>query len=344
MPKIQDYINTKEIATYIGKLPPVDTLDESLFPRKKQIGMELKWIRGSRNKPIALRQSTFDVAVKPRALNATLKIDAKRMPFFKESVLINEEDRQMLLLALNSNNEALVMQLASQIFDNYTSLVDGADVQMKRMRCQLLQNGQINIVSEDGEIIVDYGVDVANKEVLAGDAKWSNPAADVVGDFERWQKVFTDKGMAKPSRAIMTGKTFGYIRANTAIIAEIKGINNVIITDQLVKNYLKEKLNITVAIVAGQCYNEAGILISLYEDDKVTLIPEGTLGNSVYGTTPEEADKIYGSGKLDTQIVRTGIAITAMCKEDPVTVETKVSQICMPSFERIDECFFAKVN
>ena len=74
------------------------------------------------------------------------------------------------------------------------------------------------------------------------------------------------------------------------------------------------------------------------------MIPEGTLGNSVYGTTPEEADKIYGSGKLDTQIVRTGIAITAMCKEDPVTVETKVSQIGMPSFERIDECFFAKVN
>lgn len=344
MPKIQDYINTKEISTYIEKLPPVDTLDESLFPRKKQIGMELKWIRGSKNKPIALRQSTFDVAVKPRALSATLKIDAKRMPFFKESVLINEEDRQMLLLALNSNNEALIMQLAAQIFDNYTSLVEGAEVQMKRMRCQLIQNGEINIVSEDGEIIVDYGVADENKEALLSDAKWSVPSADIVGDIERWQNVFVNKGMAKPSRAIMTGKTFGYIKTNTAIIAEIKGLNNVIITDQLVKNYLKEKLNLTVAVVAGQCYNEAGSPINYYEDNKVTLIPEGTLGESVYGTTPEEADKIYGSGKLDTQIVRTGIAITAMVKEDPVTVETKVSQICMPSFERIDECFFATVN
>lgn len=344
MPKIQDYINTKEIATYIEKLPPVDTLDESLFPRRKQIGMELKWIRGSKNKPIALRQSTFDVAVKPRALSATLKIDAKRMPFFKESVLINEEDRQMLLLALNSNNEALIMQLAAQIFDNYTSLVEGAEVQMKRMRCQLLQNGQINIVSEDGEIVVDYGVAAENKEVLLSTARWSNPDADIVGDIERWQNVFVNKGMAKPTRALLTGKTFGYIKINKAIIAEIKGLNNVIITDQLVKNYLKEKLGLTVAVVAGQCLNEAGETINYYEDDKVTLLPEGTVGQSVYGTTPEEADKIYGTGKLDTEIVRTGIAITAMVKEDPVTVETKVSQICMPSFERIDECFFATVN
>ena len=47
---------------------------------------------------------------------------------------------------------------------------------------------------------------------------------------------------------------------------------------------------------------------------------------------------------MDCSIVRTGIAVTTMRKEDPVTVQTKVSQLGMPSFERADECFFATVN
>ena len=52
---------------------------------------------------------------------------------------------------------------------------------------------------------------------------------------------------------------------------------------------------------------------------------------------------MFGS-KLDCEIVRTGIAITTLKKADPVTVQTKVSQLGMPSFERADECFFATVN
>ena len=120
-------------------------------------------------------------------------------------------------------------------------------------------------------------------------------------------------------------------------------ISNYIVTENDVVNYLKVKLGVTVAIVNGTFVNEAGATVSYYDDNKVTLIPSGTLGRTVYGTTPEEADAIFGSGKLDTQIVNTGVAITTMVKEDPVTVETKVSQLLLPSFERADECFFATV-
>lgn len=68
-----------------------------------------------------------------------------------------------------------------------------------------------------------------------------------------------------------------------------------------------------------------------------------TLGNTVYGTTPEEFDKQSGSSKLDTYIVDTGIAVTTMVKEDPVTVDTKVSVMPIVSFDRADEVFFATV-
>jgi len=47
--------------------------------------------------------------------------------------------------------------------------------------------------------------------------------------------------------------------------------------------------------------------------------------------------------QVNCEIVRTGVVITTMRKEDPVTVQTKVSQLGMPSFERANECFFATV-
>jgi hypothetical protein len=340
---LTDFISAKEIALYIQNLPPRTTIDQALFPNSKQWGTEIELAKGSKQRPVALKMSTFDVAVKPRALKADLKIDKKELPFFKESVLIKEKDRQMLMLAMQSNNQNLVEQLISQVYENYQSLVAGAGVQATRMRAQLLQKGVINIVTEDGDIVVDYEVPAAHKETLLGAAMWSDPTADIVGDIQRWQKALSNEGYAKPNRMLLTEVTFGYIAQNTAIVNEIKGGTNLIVTDTDIISYLAKKLNISVGILNGTFTAEDDSTMNYYEDDYVTLIPEGALGKTVYGTTPEEADKVYGSGKLDTQIVNTGVAITTMLKEDPVTVETKVSQLVLPSFDRADECFFAIV-
>jgi len=110
----------------------------------------------------------------------------------------------------------------------------------------------------------------------------------------------------------------------------------------MIKNYLKNKLGIATAVVSGTYKLEDDTEEQYFPDNKVTLIPDGNLGATYYGTTPEEADKMYSS-KLDCSIVRTGVAVTTMRKEDPVTVETKVSQLGMPSFEKADECFFSTV-
>lgn len=342
---LQDFISAKEIALYIQNLPPRTTIDQALFPNTKQWGTEIELAKGAKQRPVALRMSTFDVAVKPRALKADLKIDKKELPFFKESVLIKEKDRQMLMMAMQANNQNLVEQLVSQVYDNYQSLVDGAGVQATRMRAQLIQKGVVNIVTDDGDIVVDYEIPAAHKETLLTTAKWSDPTADVVGDIQRWQGVLTNEGYAAPNRMLLTKTTFGYISQNTAILNELKARNmgEVIVTTQDIIAYLNRKLSISVGFLNGTFIAEDESTMNFYEDNYVTLIPDGALGKTVYGTTPEEADMVYGSGKLDTQIVNTGVAITTMLKEDPVTVETKVSQLVLPSFERADECFFATV-
>ena len=178
--------------------------------------------------------------------------------------------------------------------------------------------------------------------MLAADL-WSNPDADIVGDIERWKIIMRNAGYSVPVRMVLSSKTFGYIALNKAIKLDIDKDGRVIMTDEIIKNYLKNKVGISVSIISGTYKLEDETEEQYYPDNKVTLIPDGNLGSTYYGTTPEEADKMYGS-KLDCSIVRTGIAVTTMRKEDPVTTETKVSQLGMPSFERADECFFATVG
>ncbi|UDN56934.1 major capsid protein [Clostridioides sp. ES-S-0010-02] len=343
--ELKNFINSKEIALYIKNLPPQTTIDEALFPITKQLSTEIEIAKGSKKKPVALRMSTFNSVAKVRALKADVSIEKKEMPFFKEAIGIDENDRRQLIIYQTANNQNLVESLIKTVFENYANLVDGAGVQMTRMRAQLMQKGEIELITKDGDVVVDYDIPANHKEVLTGSAMWSDPKADVVGDIKRWQKVFVDKGSEKPTRMLLTEKTFGYITQNEAITKDLKtrSFGDIILTDDDYISFLKKKLDLEIGLLNGTFLNEEEKTMSYYEDNLVSLIPKGAIGKTIFGTTPEEFDSQYGSGKLDTQVVKTGIAITTMVKEDPVAVDTKVSMVGIPSFERADDCFFATV-
>ena len=88
--------------------------------------------------------------------------------------------------------------------------------------------------------------------------------------------------------------------------------------------------------------DENGVSKSFVPDGYVCLIPDGNLGYTWYGTTPEEAD-LMGSGKAEVSIVNTGVAVTRIIKEHPVNINTIASEIVLPSFERMDEIAVLKV-
>lgn len=349
--ELKDFLNSKNIALYIQKLPEETTLDKALFPDDKQMSMEIENAKGADGRVQVLKVSQFDVAAKLRALNASLDLEKMEMPFFKEAIRINEKDRRDLIQAMNSNNQNLVDMLVKKVWNNINELVEGSEAQFRRMRAQVIQNGAINITTDEGDIVVDYGIPATHKETItSADDVWTNPEADILGDIERYQKVFTDAGLQKPTRLVMTETTFNKtIMKNNAIALDysVRYLKDnqaeARLTKKEIVSYLKDKYELSVAFVDGQIVNEAGSTVSLYEDGKVSLIPTGTLGRTVYSPTPEEYDKLYGTGKLDTEVVRTGVAITTMVQDDPVTVDTKVSSMGLPSFDKANNVFLATV-
>lgn len=347
---LKDFINSQNISLYLKELPTEDTVDKALFPNKKQLGTKLEFAKGAKNKSVALRVSQFDTAARMRALSASLDVQQRELPFFKEGIGLTETDRRDIINAMNSNNENLVQALVSQVFENYADLVKGANIQTKRLRSQLIQKGEINVTTDDGDIVVDYGVPSTHKETISSTSKkWDSPNATIVKDIIRYQKVITDDYYAKPTTMLMTEKTFtNTIMVNTEITGHLRSNINatsLILNENDYIAFMKERLGINVIFLENTTFipEQDEEAIPYYEDGYVTLISGSTLGYTVYGTTPEEFDKSYGSSKLDTSIVDSAIAVTTMVKEDPISVDVKVSQLVLPSFERADECFFAKV-
>lgn len=339
-----DVLNPENITTYITNLPPQNLLGSVLFPASKQMGIDITLIKGAKNKAVALKPSAFDVAVKVRALRASVDEKTKEMPFFKESVVIKERDRQNLLLAMQANNQQMRDLILNNIYGDISTLVDGADVQAERMRMQLLSDGKIYISTDDTDISLDFEIPTGHQEILAGTAKWNDfDNADIVGDIERWvNTIESDQGVT-PSILVMTKATFNLIKQNKAIKLDINKDGTTIMTDAIITAYLQNKLGVSVAIENGKYFAEDGTTqLPYYPDNKITLIPKGTLGSTHYGTTPEEADLMSGAS-ANVSIVRDGIAVTTVKQTDPVQIQTKVSQICMPSFEHSDEVFIATV-
>lgn len=325
--------------TFIKDRPPY--LGETLFPSRKKLGLDLKWIKGSAGLPIVLTPSAFDAAAKPRPRIGFDRLSAQ-MPFFKESTYIDEELRQQLNMVLETGNQAYIDSIMNQVFNDEVRLLEAAASRREMMRMMALTTGAISIVANGQSYTYDYGVPEGHKGQVT--KSWSDPTADIIGDIRGWQdKVETDTGV-KPTRAVCDNIVWANIKKNNAISKAIYVVagGGVTVSDARAKAFLMDELGLEVTVYTKMYTNDLGKATRYMPADTFVLFPTGNLGNTWFGTTPEESD-LMGTGATNVSITDTGVAVTTMTKQDPVNVETKVTMISMPSFEAADQVFIGDV-
>lgn len=346
MPNIFDMINARAIGSYVTNNPSnnIPYLGATLFPLRKKLGLDLSWIKGSRGLPVSLRPSAFDDKATLRDRIGISKVETE-MPFFREAMRIGEKDRQDLLRLAESSNDQYVMPLITQIFDDVANLVSGAQVIPERMIMQLLSTGKIEITDNRQDFDYDYKMSSQHKETLTGAAVWSDPDSTPIQDIQRWQQTIEQDTGTKPERAICSLDVWNALLAHPSIRLDMNplGGQNVIMTDSMLRQYLQTKIGLNVAVYSKKYALQDGSTHLFYPEKTFTLIPDGNLGNTWYGTTPEEADLMAGATAAEVSIINTGVAITTIKEPHPVNVETIVSEIVLPSFETIDTIFIAKV-
>ena len=352
--RITEIFSAKAVASHWTETASnrIPYLGLGFFPEKKKMGLDLKWIRGHKGLPVSLAPSNFDAKSTLRSREG-FKFTETEMAFFRESMLVKEADEQEIMRVKDAN-DPYAADVISRIFDDTNTLLVGAEVVAERMRMQLLcpEDGspKIHIAANGVNYAYNYDVDGTYKEKnfleLATDAdKWSDHEnSDPMADITAGQDAVEAETGVRPSIALMSRATFNHIKANAKVRAAILAQNataNVLMNDARVKELFKTELGVTIAVYTKQYLDEEGVAHKFYLDGFCTLLPEGALGNTWRGVTPEERT-LLGNDKADVSVVSNGVAITVTVTTDPVNTKTTVSEIVLPSFERMAETYVIK--
>lgn len=322
------------------------------FPEDKKQGLDLKWIKTHKGLAVSLKPSNFDSIPTIRARSG-LKTEKTQMAFFRESMKITEEDQQEID-RINSEDDPYLKAALRSIYDDTNNLVSGAEVVPERMRMQLLAtvdgHPMINIESDGVEYAYDYDPtgEYAEKHYmkLLDTAMWSKPeTAKPLDDLNYARKQLRKRGKVA-KYALMTTTTWNYLLQSAQIRSAVLAQNptaNIYITDDVVKKVVAQNTKLIPVIYDKMYEDENGEDQQFYPDNKVTLLPEGKLGKTWFGTTPEERTARQVAD-TDVTIYGTGIAIAVKTVYGPpAEITTTASEIVLPSYEGMDSTFVLEV-
>ena len=146
------------------------------------------------------------------------------------------------------------------------------------------------------------------------------------------------------TRAVCNSSVAKLFRTNTAIKNAVYVFANgtVNVTTARALDYIYNETGVSIYVYDNVYVNENGEAVKYVPDNTLVLLPEGQLGQTHLGVTPEESD-LMNSLAAEVELVNNAIAVTTHTEHDPVTVETKVSMVALPSFERANEIVIVDV-
>lgn len=342
------YQQSLGVAPYLGR---------SFFGTDKKQGLEMRFVKGRRGLPLALKASNFD-ALAPLRDPIGFSDVANEMPFFRESYMVTEKEEQDYMAYVNSENTALANQVLKEIMKNPLDLVLGAQVVPERMIWQLLApvDGvpKIDVVIDGNQpYVIDYTGDngeeyKATNFMELADGLWSDPAtATPLQDLVDAQNQYEENTGDKLSTFIMNKKTWKMLVNAEDTHKQVQGItaytNGIMLKERDVKAYLLDNYGIEVLVYNKMYLDETGASKTFIPDGVVTAISGSVnaLGTVWYGTTPEERSGNESIGNLS--IVETGVSIYTYTTPHPVNTHCVVSEIVLPSYENMDSVFVMKV-
>lgn len=352
--RVQDLVSTKALAITHNEVASnkIAYLGEAFFPNKKKLGVDLKSIRTGKGLPVSLNPSAYDAVSAIRSREG-FKIDEKEMAFFKESMLVKEKDK-IDLMRIADANDPFALEIYENIFNDFETLYESADVVAERMRMQLLSsdNGHpsISLVGDGATYAYNYDPDndysSKNYEALAGGNLWTaHSTAKPITDIKRWKKALRKSRGVNAKYVLMNDATFDNMVAcdevKNYILAQTNTLT-VVADDDIAQAVIEKATGLTILSYEKMFKDESGNDAYFYKEGFVALLPEGPLGNTYYGSTPEEIEMING-GVIDTTVVDNKVTVSVVHTVDPAQDKTVVSEVLLPSFEQILSTYTAKV-
>lgn len=349
MPNVSELFTSDSFRLYVDEYRrnsnTAPLLGDALFPRVKQDSLSMEFMTAEEDTPTVLLPTAFNAEV-PLRDRIGVEIVNGKMPFFREGFPIQETDIRNIMEANASTSQAL-KDAMRHIYKDSMRLVDGANAVTERMRMQILApaNGTPQITINANGINQVYNYDpngryVANNYMpLSGTSLWTAYAtSDPVSDLSDAKDILEGKGI-QATRVVMNKKTFNDLMKSQklwdyAINSPGAAVGALFHSPAIAKRVVSENTGLEILVYNKAFKSENGTLTPFIPDNVAVLIPDGTLGETRYATTPEGYRAARGNTTLTTSIVDTGVYVTYVNSNTvPIKEEIVAGQICLPSYE-----------
>lgn len=348
MIKISEVYDSAAIAVHVknDKSNAIPYLGTAFWPNERKASIDLKWIKTANGLPVSLAPSNFDAKATIRARKG-FGINKQEMAFFRESMVISEHDR-IELAKLNDCTSTFVKDVVANIFNDTKTLVDGADVVPERMRMQLLfpeTGGPSIYIAADG-VVYQYNYDIDgkwaqnNRKSLSGPRLWAN--TKTAQPLEDIRQIVDNAD--EPIKYLVMSQAELNLFMNCDSVKEALLAQNtnahVMMTADVAKKLIANTFpGLDVLVYKKKYKDESGVAHAFVPDGFVAFVPEGKLGKTWFGMTPEELAKMEAKD-VDITILPSGVAVVVMTKYDStMQTTTVVSETLLPSYERMDSVY-----
>lgn len=343
MISIKEVLSPKALVDYTKAYPQMDEGLANLFPTRKIDALEADMILGARNLPVSAEFYPFDV---PTKIGQREGYESGKLSlgFIKHKMKLDEEE---IMNLSRPRDDAEVQYIINNIYNDVQKVRERIEVRIERLRYEALTTGKVNIQNENGyTTTVDFGMPTDHK----GTHNWSNPDTDVFEEiFKIKEKIKTDTGFA-PTRIMLNEKWIYTLLKNNAVRLSINGDNNksrFITPAEL--NAALTAMDLPTLITNNRQYATEKLVkgrrkltfVNYLPEDTFVAMPEGTLGETLRGTTPErESNRINQIATVDAGET----TITYYEEVDPVAHYVKGSATAMVSFPFADQVYVGTLN
>lgn len=338
MPNVLDLFKQAEILNYLQNREYPALAGEELFPEVKRQSLEFDMIKGARKIPVIASVHAFDTEAEIGSREASKM--ALELALIKRKMMMNEKD----IIALeNPRNAAEQQYLMQEVFNDIDVLVAGVKARVEAMRMEVIANGTVTLAENNLSAVIDYGVPDEHKEALSGTSVWTNPDSDPIEDMMRWSDALD----VKPTRALTSRAVLSALLSHPRIIGALFGRDSMRVPTRADFNaFLTQHELPTIAtydnVYRKQLANGSYVRERYFPNNKFVMLPEGPLGETIYGPTAEEI-RLTRDPNIRTDMIGHVLAMVYEEGTDPVATWTKAVATALPSFPVADEVFQAQV-
>lgn len=342
---VNEVISQKALIDYSRAYQLPGSAFGALFPTRRVDGLEYDFILGAYNRPVSAHFHAFDARTE-RGQRYGYSRSTQSLEFIKRAYDLNEREIMMIRTPRTTREQQYAIDY---IYDDITKLRLAIETRVERMRAEVLSTGKL-ILKENGyeAATIDFGVPTNHMSTV----DWKDQDADILDDLFKFKKIIKDDSETDTeiARGIISENTLFHMLRNKSLRSGILGLQKDRILTQAELNNGLRAMGLPTFTTDDRKYAEEQIVNGklirtnkrFIDEDKIILIPNGTLGETIRGTTPEALElKANGVANVDDM---GDITLTSWRDVDPVKYHVKASSTAGISFPYANEVYIANNN